>query len=63
MRSQGKTQVLHYLDPEAVEWIDSEAVKRDRSRSWMMEEAIRQWRRRLEREREQRARKAARRAK
>lgn len=49
--AEGKTAVLHRLDNELIAWLDDEAKKRDRSRVWMLEESVRQWRRRLERER------------
>lgn len=56
----GKRDVLHRIDAGLVEWLDSEAGKRDRSRAWMIEEAIRQWKRRLERDRAARVRRALR---
>jgi predicted transcriptional regulator len=52
-RAEGMKDVLHRMPSEMVEWLDREAAKRDRSRAWMLTEAVRQWRRRLERQRKQ----------
>lgn len=53
--SEEMKDVLHRMPLELVEWLDVESKKRDRSRAWMLTEAVRQWRRRLERDRERRA--------
>ena len=54
MEYRETVNVFHKLDQELVEWLDQEAPKRDRSRAWMINEAIRQWRKRIERERQAR---------
>jgi len=46
--------LLNVTDEKAdlIQWLDEEAANRERSRSWMILEAIRQWKDRLERERQ-----------
>ncbi len=53
--SENTKDVLHRIDAELIEWLDVEAKKRDRSRNWMLAEAVRQWKRRLDRDRARRA--------
>ena len=51
--------VLMRMEPEVVAAIDAEAERLDRSRSWCVEHACNLWVKRLQRDRERRARKAA----
>lgn len=60
MEHRDTKNVFHKLDTELMDWLDLEAVKRDRSRAWMLNEAVRQWKLRLERDREARARRSKR---
>lgn len=40
------------MGDDLVQWLDREGSSRDRSRNWLISEAVRQWMRRLERQRE-----------
>jgi predicted transcriptional regulator len=57
--AEGKRDIMHRMDTALIEWLDAEASKFDRTRSYLVEHAVRMWKRRLERER--RARKGKRR--
>lgn len=54
MPTQKQRDMLTWDDETLSAWIDAEAAKRDRSRSWMLQEAVRQWRNRLEADRRRR---------
>jgi hypothetical protein len=47
----GKRDVLHRIDAELIDWLDGESETFQRPRAFLVEHAIRMWRRRLERER------------
>ncbi len=47
-------RIILTLDAELVEWLTVEAYSRDRERSWMVQELVRRYRRRLDRERSKR---------
>jgi len=44
----GKDTLLRWSDRELLEWIDAEAESRDRSRSWLVEDICRMYRKQLE---------------
>jgi predicted transcriptional regulator len=44
-------RVIVTIDSDVAKWLSDEAWKRDREKSWMIQEALRRWRHRLERER------------
>lgn len=48
MPTSKQRDMLTWDDETLSAWLDAEALKRDRSRSWMLQEAVRQWRSRLE---------------
>lgn len=47
-------KVQLWIDAELVEWIDNEATRRDRSRAYLVNEAVRQRMQRIERQRKPR---------
>ncbi len=44
-------EIFVRLDPKVVAWLRNEGKKRERSLAWMVNEAGRQWKCRLERQR------------
>jgi len=54
---EDQERVTIIIDQDMKDFIDTEGKKRDRSRSYMVEQAVKQWRRRLERDRKRRAEK------
>lgn len=51
MPTKKPRDLVTWDDENLSAWLDAEAERRDRSRSWMLAEAVRQWRKRLDRER------------
>lgn len=54
----GKSNVNHYLSDELIAWLDQESAASGRSKNWLVEHAVKLWRRRLEYSRAQAGRKA-----
>jgi len=52
-------RVMVTMEKTDIAWMDEQAAKLERSRSWMVETAIRRWRQKLEREAERRAKRRA----
>lgn len=50
-KPEGTIQVGIWMDPELVEWLDREASARDRSRAYLVNEAVRRRMQQLERRR------------
>ena len=61
--SEGRERVTMTVDSELLEWLDEAGIKRRRTRSWMLDEAIRQWKQRVESAAERRRKQRAKRKK
>lgn len=43
-----RVKVLHTMTPELKQWLETEAEESGRSVSWLIENAVKQWQRRIE---------------
>jgi len=58
----GKRSVNHYIDEDLDDWLVKESAASGRSKNWLVEHAVKLWRRRLEYSRRQSAQRAKRKA-
>lgn len=43
-----RTKVLHTIDRDVKRWLEEESARSGRSESWLIEHAVKLWRKRLE---------------